>query len=351
MTVTLTIGGRRHEGWTAATVTRALETIAGTFRISLSERSPGEAEPRVIRPGDPCEVALDAERVLRGHVDAVRVAYDSQGHTIEVSGRDATGDLVDCSAATRPGEWHNERLEAIASALAAPFEIPVRAEADTGAPFRRFRIEEGETVFEAIERGCRFRGILPLSDGNGGLVLGRPTRSRTATRLRRGVNILSASGEASWADRHSEYTLLGQQPGDDFLRAEDTAHVFARATDEGVTRHRPLTIVAEQALDNAEAKERIEWEAAVRAGRARRATVSVQGWREAPGAALWAPGRLVHVSDDWLGLDRELLVAATAQSIGESGTVTRMTLMPETAFAARLEREPPDPTGLWGPPL
>ena len=285
MTVTLTIGGRRHEGWTSATVTRALETIAGTFRISLSERAPGEAAPRVIRPGDPCEVALDDERVLLGHVDSARVSYDAGSHTIEVAGRDATGDLVDCSAATQPGEWHDEKLEAIAAALARPFGIAVRAEADTGAPFKRFRIEEGETVYEAIERGCRFRGILPLSDGNGGLVLGRPTRSRTATRLRRGVNILSASGEASWADRYSEYKLLGQQPGDNFLRPRDAAHVTASARDEGVTLHRPLTIVAEQALNTAEAKERIEWEAvgARRAAPAARRSRSRAGARRRAG--------------------------------------------------------------------
>lgn len=363
MTVTLTIAGRRHEGWTAATVTRALETIAGQFRITLSERAPGETTPRVIRAGDSCELALEGDRVLKGHVDTARISYDAGSHTIEVSGRDATGDLVDCSASLGPrragedcaeklpSEWHGETLEAIASALAAPFGIPVRAEADTGRPLRRFRIEEGETAFEAIERACRFRGVLPLSDGNGGLVLGRPSRSRTAVPLERGVNILSASGESSWLDRFSEYTLLGQQPGSDFLTATGAAHVSACARDGGVTRHRPLAIVAEQGLDAAEAQERIDWEASVRAARSRRATITVQGWRETPGGPLWQPGRLVKVKDDWLGLDRDLLVATVQQSLSEAGTVTGMTLMSEQAFAKRIEREASDPTGFWDIPL
>lgn len=351
MTVALTIAGRRHEGWTAATVTRALETIAGQFRITLSERAPGDAAPRVVRAGDPCELALDGDRVLKGHVDDARVSYDATSHSITVTGRDATGDLVDCSAATKPGEWHDETLEAIAAALAEPFGIAVRAETDTGRPFRRFRIEEGETVFEAIERACRFRGVLPLSDGNGGLVLGRPARSRTGVRLERGVNILAASGESSWRDRFSAYTLLGQQPGSDFLSASEAAHVAATARDAGVNRHRPLTVVAEQGLDNAEAQERVDWEASVRAARSRRATIAVQGWREEPGGPLWNPGRLVHVKDDWLGLNRELLVAAIEQSLSDAGTITRVTCMPEQAFARRLEDESePDPTGFWEAP-
>ena len=348
MTVRLSIDSRRHEGWTSATVTRALETLAGTFRCTLSERSPGEDEPRDIRPGAACEVALDGERVIRGHIDSVRVSYDAENHALEVSGRDATGDLVDCSAATTPGEWHDAKLEEIAAVLVADFGVTVVAEVDTGEPFKRFRIEEGESVFEALDRACRFRAVLPLSDGAGGIVLGRPTRSRSETRLRRGDNILSASGDVSWLDRHSRYTLLGQQPGSDFITGADAAHVVASAADEGVTRHRPLTLVAEQALDTGEARERIEWEASVRAARSRRATLSVAGWREAPGGALWTPGRLVRVTDDWLGLDRELLIAATRQSIDDGGTVTRMTLVPETAFSVRAEPEPEEETGWWG---
>ena len=338
-TVTLIISGRRLEGWTAATVTRALETVAGRFQITLSERDPGTEMRRAISPGEACVVELDGDRVLTGYVDSVSISYEAESHALTVVGRDATGDLVDCSAASQPGEWHDASLIEIASALTDPFGVPVRAEVDIGAPFRRFRIEEAESVFEAIERACRFRGVLPLASGDGALILGAPTRARSAVRLERGVNILSASGESSWIDRHSEYTLLGQQPGSDALTGPEAAHVSAQASDAGVTRHRPLTIVGEQALDTAEAQARIDWEASVRAARARSATITVQGWRETEGGALWAPGRLVRVTDDWLGLDRELLVSTTVQSISDGGTIARLTLYPSNAFVRQLETE------------
>lgn len=344
----LAVGGRSYEGWTAGTVTRALETIAGTFSIRLSEKSPGLVTPRHVKPGDRCRVTLHGEPAITGRVDTVRTSHSAETHEVEIAGRDDAGDLVDCSAASEPGEWHDETLERIVAALAQPFGIEVGA-LEPSAPFRRFRIEEGETAFEAIERGCRMRGVLPLSDGAGGIVLGRPARSRAGVRLERGVNILSASGEASWRGRHSDYTLLGQQPASEEVSPEAAAHVIAATRDPGVTRHRPLTMIAEQALDTAEAEERIEWEAVVRAGRARRATITVQGWRErpAPGAPIWAPGRLVQVRDDWLGLDREMLIAAVQQSTGPEGTLTRLTLYPESAFVARIRPEPEEPTGLW----
>ena len=65
MTVTLTIGGQRHQGWTEASVTRSLETISGAFSVTLTEREPGETTPRIIRPGDSCRVDLEDEIVCK----------------------------------------------------------------------------------------------------------------------------------------------------------------------------------------------------------------------------------------------------------------------------------------------
>ena len=75
-----------------------------------------------------------------------------------IRGRDRTGDLVDCSAATMPGEWQNELLDRIVQSLIDPFGISVTVDTDIGEPFRKFRIDEGETVFEAIDRACRYSG-------------------------------------------------------------------------------------------------------------------------------------------------------------------------------------------------
>ncbi len=347
----LLVKGRRYRGWTSATVTRAIENVAGTFQCTLSERSPGEDAPRSVRPGDACEVLLEGERQLRGYVDTVRVSYDARSHTIDIGGRDATGDLVDCSAASQPGEWSDALPLAIAQAIAEPFGVEV-SEQSPGEAFRKFRIQEGETAFEAIERLSRMRGVLPLADGNGGIELGRPTRGRAAASLVHGVNILSATGEQSWVDRHSEYTVKGQQRGSNYFGPEVAAHVKATALDPGVTRYRPLTVIAEQGLNEAEAEDRVRFEASVRAARSRQVTVTVQGWRQGAGdgAPLWAPGLLVPVRDGWLGLARDLLIAAVEFSVGDGGTTTRLTLMPQDAFQMQIEAEEAEErgSGWWG---
>ena len=347
--VDVTIGGERFAGWTRAAVRRSLEQVSGTFRAGLAD--PGIASLRALWAGAPCQVSLDGETVIDGHVDRVRNAYDESSHELEIAGRDRTGDLVDCSAPSRPGEWHGVPLDAIATAIASPFGISVSAPDGVGAPIRRHRIEEGETCFEAIDRACRLRALLAMSDARGGLVLGRPERGEAAVRLVRGENILRAAAEVSLVERYSTYRVLGQQAGGDFIRPEAAAHVRATASDPGVGRDRPLTIIAEQALDDVEAAERAMWEADVRRARSERVTVMVQGWRERGGSgALWAPGTLVHVVDDWLGIDRSLLVAAVEQALDEEGTRTTLTLLPARAFAAEPIRPSPSEPHDWRAP-
>ena len=107
----------------------------------------------------------------------------------------------------------------------------------------------------------------------------------------------------------------------------------------------PLTIIGEQSQDNDEAKSRVDWESNIRAARARTARVTVQGWREAPDGNLWAPGRLVYLADDWLGIEQELLVASTSQSLSSGGTLTTLQLVPADAFAQRAEPSLQGPGG------
>lgn len=343
--ITLTIGSRIFGGWEAMEVRRSIETVAGTFNLTVSERYPGQQKVLAINPGDACRVSLDGDTVITGWIDEVRPSYTDSDHSFSISGRDKTGDLVDCSAVNEPGQWRGQKLERIAQALARPFGITVQTETGTGAPFKSFSIDQGETVFEAIERLCRMRAVLPTSSPQGNLVLTRAGSGRAATRLVKGDNILAASGSFSHLDRFQSYQVKAQQPGNDLVDAETIAQVRGEAIDRAVRRHRPMLLLAEQAGDASDAKDRAVWEANVRAARARRANVTVQGWREVPGGRLWTPNRLVEIADDWLSVHQEMLITTVEYRISEQGTTTRLELMPPGAFDLQAEPEANESAG------
>jgi prophage tail gpP-like protein len=331
-----------------ARITRGIEQIAGKFELALAERWPGQAERAPLRPGQPCRLEVDGETLITGHLDAVEPRYSSREHRIAVSGRDATGDLVDCSAVHEPGEWKGQTALQIAQAICQPFGIKVQADVTVGAPFSSFRAEAGETVFEALERLARMRGVLLISDGRGGLVITRAGQLRVRTVLERGVNILAGEAEYSHLERYSRYVVKAQARENDNYFGASAQQAKGEASDLAIKRHRPLLILAEEGEDGARFQERAEWERAVRYGRSARLQVTVQGWSHDEG--LWSPNRRVHVKDDWLGVDQELLIVRVTLIRDEGGTRTELALYRPEAFE-RIALPETQGKELWWPVL
>lgn len=328
--VTLQIGGIRYEGWTDVAVRLSMECLAGDFSLSVTTRGEPDDEPLPIIEGDACTVAIDGEVVITGYVDDVAPGYDGQQHSISVQGRDRAGDLVDCSVVEKPRSWAGVKLERIAQDIAKPFGITVRASVDTGKPFASFAIQEGETAYEAIERLTRMRGVLAVSDGKGDIDIVRTGSERVRESLVQGINIKGADGQRSMRDRHSHYLVKGQQAGTDEAYGEAAAQPTDAASDPGVTRYRPLLVLAEDQADIASCKQRALWEAAVRSGRAFRADITYRGWRHAGG--LWRPNHLVNVISPFLGVAAELVIAEVNFTLDNEGTLTTITVTRPDAF-------------------
>lgn len=336
--VELVLAGERYAGWLEARIERSIEQLAGAFELRVATagqalgQGPAQALPRALRPGMACEVRVDGETVVSGHVDDVEAQVDAERVELTVRGRDAAGDLVDCAALSPPNEWTNTPLWAIAWGLCAPFGIDVID--DVGAePLASFTLEPGETVYEALERAARQVGVLLVSTGRGGLQIAREGTSRVPVALVRGQNILRAHVALSHRERHSLYVVRGQDAGPTLQGAPAVAPE-ARAEDAGVARYRPLQVAAEAGLKPERYRERADWELRVRRGRSARVTLTVVGWHvtEDPADGLWTPNRRVYVEDPSLGIAEELHLAGVALSLGDGGALAELTLYRPGAF-------------------
>jgi len=327
----LKVDGAFYGGWTSLRVSRSIEQMAGTFELEVTEHWPGQPLAAPIRPGHACQVLLDGTPVITGYIDTVEPSYDANSHTVRVTGRDQTGDLVDCSAVHKGGQWHNVGIATLARDLIAPFGIKLVIETDTGAAFSGHKIEPGETVFECLERAARMRALLLISNPLGDLVITRAGRSLVPVQLEEGQNIKSARGEFSWKDRFSTYTVKGQDKGTDEWYAENAAHPSATVRDSAITRYRPLVVLAEEHGHGATLRDRAEWEKNVRMGRGNRGSITVQGWRHA-GGDLWQPNSLVRVRSPLLWLDADMLIVGCTWTLDERGTHTELTIARREAF-------------------
>jgi prophage tail gpP-like protein len=325
--VRLVLSGRSFEGWTDVQVTRSMEAGAGSFQLAVTQRFPLQPAKRIVKSGEACEVRLGEDVVITGYVDSTSTSLGARQHEVSVRGRDRVGDLIDCASPDVPSDFFNLSLTEIAAALAAPFGISVRAEVDVGARFKKHSVNVGTRGFEAIEQLCRYRQVLPLSDGRGGLVLTRAGLERATGSIVEGQNLLAGSAENSMEERFSRYVVAGQT----FDIGEGELRASAPSVDKDVPRYRAHVIVADDAVDTQRCQERARWEALTRAARGDQARVTVQGWRDQAGK-LWRPNTIVPVSSPALGLSGDFLITEVSSQLGSGGTTTAINLMRPDAF-------------------
>jgi prophage tail gpP-like protein len=346
--VKLTVNGADYAGWKSVSIARGIEQIAGTFELGVSELWPGQKIVRNIAPGDLCTVSVDGQVVITGFVDDVDIRHDKETHEVRVAGRDATGDLVDCSAIHKSGKWAMAKMESIATDLCSPFgiSVSVSAEVNTGAAVE-WNINEGESAFECLDRLAKSKGVLPISNGRGGLVITRAGKAgRVSTSLQLGVNILGGNLKLSFRERFGRYIVKGQGASSDALFA-DATRLKAEAVDPMIGRYRPLVVIADDLADGATVQRRALWEANTRTGKSAQPNIRTQGWSHLGG--LWQPNTLVHVVDKWMRTDADLLIKSVSFGLDESGAITTLGLtLPQAFDLIPMTKKKADPWTMLG---
>lgn len=371
--VILIVNDVKFFGWEDVSIKRSLEAAAGSFSLTVTDRWADLSEPWPVFPGDECTVKIGYDTIITGYVDDVEIELSPGTHRMTINGRDRTADIVDCSAAAKPGEWRNKTIIDIAKDLCTPLGVRVidrvniaaekvgSAETRTITPDEKpvklnwamidhgvtstpakkpytvtekvFRIQPGETVFEALERAAKGRRLLMPSSPDGCLVFTRSGVDRLNFTLKEGVNIKAITASFSNKERYSKYVVEGQQSGE----GQATKGIYARAEDSTIKRYRPLVIIAEENATQAYATERAAWEAKIRAARSSVATVKVQGFRN-PAGALWNVNTLVQVDSPSTRINAELLISDVEYKLDQSeGTTTTLTLKRKDAFSDEVE--------------
>lgn len=336
--VTLTVNGAAVSGWQDVRITRGMERIPGDFEVALTERYP-DADTVVMTEGDPCVVAIGADRVITGYVDRVSEQVSAHEHTLSIAGRGKCADLVDCSAQITSFQFENVSTARIAQALAAPFGIAVKALSE-GMLHPQVCLNVGEAPYAVIDRLCKLAQVLCYEDADGDLVIGPLSDTQAASGFRLGglgANVESAAYVRDLSQRFSEYrvyligtgitTDAGQQPLAEYTVVDDL-----------MPRYRPKAFIAQNGDAGAEVSNaHALWECNRRIGRGNVITVTASTWRDGAGA-LYAPNTQAPL---WLA---ELKVPEGALwSIGEvtyrrggggnsEGTHCELTLMPPQAF-------------------
>lgn len=345
--IELKVNGVLYGGWKSLQVDLSMNQFAGAFGFTATDLFPGNLGRWQIKMGDECEVVLNDHTLITGYVDQVNIGYDAVSHNIQISGRDKIADLVDCSFIEPSNEWKNISIESIIKKLCLPYNIDVVIDASVAAEAAKketeFKINEGETVADAILRLCENKAMLPLTIGDGKLTLTRAGATRTSDMLVFGENIKTGNLVQNDMDRFSNYIVKAQGSGNDNLSLTDYVQPTGRLSDNVIHRYRPTVILSDKKIDNAGAKDLARWEARNRAGAGRSLDYIVQGWLQSNGDP-WQINRIVEVKDDFLNINKEYLISQLSFSLNEGGSETNIFLVHPDTYELK-----PQPVEIKGP--
>jgi prophage tail gpP-like protein len=341
--VTLIVGGQSLGGWQSIRVTRSLDQVPGNFEIGLTERFPGQAAAVVVNPGDPCTLMLGSDVVIVGYIDRYNPSFSARSHQVRIFGRSKCEDLVDCSispSALNGMTMTTTSLQLLAQELASPYGITVSSLTGNNVPVAAigggpltFSAILTETPYEIIERVARYAGVLAYDGPDGNLILANVGTSTMASGFQQGVNVEAADVSFSMDERFQEY-LPVLMSFNMFGSQGQGGVTYAPAFDKGVPRFRQLIVVSEQfAVSQQFVQQRIQWEAARRAGRSQAVRLVCDSWRDQAGT-LWAPNAFAPINLPALKLTpkKPWIISEMTYHRDDDGTHAELVLMPKEAF-------------------
>ena len=88
----LEVNGSQYEGLLNGNVSNSFESLSGDFSCDVSMP---QDKTFPIKRGDKCRVLIHNIPVLDGYVNKINTNLSADGHTITISGRDKTCDIID----------------------------------------------------------------------------------------------------------------------------------------------------------------------------------------------------------------------------------------------------------------
>lgn len=340
--ILLKIAGQIYSGWKTASVSRSLNCIASSFDLTVSDRFIGS---KANIPLDAeCQILIDGVPAVTGYLDEITPHYNANNHEVTFAGRSKTCDLVDCSAIIGNGQIIKGTAQEILQKVIAPFGINlVFKTTKTISQIPDFQVEPGESAQSIIEKVCKQTGLIYTDDGEGNLVVQSIGAGPSTGKLVHhvdgsGNNVLSGKGKYSTRDKFRDYYVKSQMVGTDELGGEDITSIEGHASDNDVSRYRPLVLTGENAMDAGTAQTRAEWERSNRQGKSTGFEYTVFGWQNLAGS-VWAPNSYVTIDDDFVRVKGQLIISAVKLSAG-SGTTASLQISPPEAYILSSATQP-----------
>jgi len=343
----LEVNGIEYSNFTAASCEIRLDALCNQFSF---EAVAPNGEPLPFKGGEGCKVIVNGEVVLTGFIEVINVSYDGQSHTINISGRDKTADLLD-SSIDKIDDIRGDELtlkaliESVIKSLGLDITVidevspaPFNAAEDIVSP------EPAENAFQFLEKYSRKRNVLLTSNGDGNIVIAANS-GKTATGAVQHLieaddnNVISSNFSYDTTGRYNAYKISSGLNPVALNLAGDTG--LASLVNQGggvfdgeVRQGRQLVIIAESPFSDTPCKDRAKWEADIRKARGLLYSAVVPSFSvDGENGELWQVNRIYRIVDDFVGkIEPMLCNSVTFTYSASEGKNTALSFVDQKAY-------------------
>lgn len=371
--VSIRVGGKIYGGWKSVSIQIGMDQMSRIFGLSVTDTFPGNTDFHRLRNGDLVQLYIGDDLVCTGYITKVDVNYDGKKVDVKVTGQSKTVDLVECCPVAKYGvgakqdenswkgvvvgkdgqknevppsaiqttSWKNLKTSEIMASLAAPYGIAVHSIGEVGDKLTNHTIVPGETVSESINRLITKDNLVVMDDEAGDLVIvDVGSEGECSDSLELGKNILTGKATFDASKLFSRYVVLGQHSGTDTDFGRSASEDKGIVDSELVTRPRLKVFKDQGQSGKMTCGQRGAFEKRYRESQYKKATYTVQGWRQSDGR-LWSVNTKVFVTDTLLKVEGTFLLSSVSFSLNASGMITTLSVVLPDGYRREAQKAQP----------
>lgn len=335
--IRLIVGGYECKEWDDVTIDSQVDVPADAFSFSLYNPPLGHL-PTEVKAGTTAEIYYGNELILTGIIDKLKEAISRSGRTLQLSGRDLAGQLIDCSVPI-----NNSRQITLSTliqdyVLASPLGTIIhgfRVQDDAWLK-NKITVEPSESLYDAIAKAAQVTGQFVWMDEQGVMNIGNPFNqskqpSQTLNLMFDGQNnnVISASYDEDVSNVFSDLKILSQDEKGQHILAETN-----RTTPYAYSRLKIITLAdvetqaeAQAAIDKVQHDNDLE---------AYTLTTTVPDW--VMNGSVWKTTGQIHFNSDVLARSNAkwVVMGRTFRLNRHDGKTTELKLKRESDWAQPL---------------
>lgn len=359
----LEVNGVKYEGFTDISVTRSIENFANQFSFSTTVREGSTQADDLgftrissikriqndLMVQDEVRVFIDDNLILTGFIEDLNISYDAGSHSISVSGRDKTGDLIDSSTQKKVytqldfiklvekilSDNGYSSIKVINNLTAG--SLTTLDNSDNTANTNSISPENNDSIAQFIDSIAKKVQVLVYTNKDGNLVVTREgdeevNGSLINTANGENNNILSGNIKVSSLDRFNRLFVFAQAGNKDFT--SQTVSQQGDATDSEVRTSRKKIINYNKPSLNLSLQNYAKWSINIRRAKGARYNCRVQGYyttRE--NKEIWQPNTLVQIKDDLCQVNGQFLIQGVTYTKSNQGSFTDLSIVNRGAFS------------------